>query len=513
LRHHTLYPINEPGFATPNPQTYYIHHPMLTHQLVTFTFLVFGEHEWSVRLAALIPSTLSLLLVAAIAWRNRGPLAGGAAALVFAFVPVNIWYGSHIDQGFPSIACLLAFFWFYLRWLQGARWPSALAALAFEALAGCFEWSPYFAFPVIFAHALWTGWRRGGRFRTFVLVHPLVAVVLPLGVHFWAVWRVGLLDDLLAAYRNRTAEISYRAFIDRMEEYAITLYGRVLMVAMVLWLCLALGRLISRRGRAADLVGLTFAFALISYMHVFKTAVVTHAYRQLYGNVWAALSVGDLVMQGGTLLRRKWPLRAGTSEGLGMAASLAVLALVTATTLPTSWAGLMESRLHGGVPGWKVFDPDLRQTAFASAIEGMTTQQDVLYYYPSFTWTPPHRMDWAFYYDRDPRRGRNLRSLTMLSPGERQHAVAIFFESELWGDERKAFAELAARHPVFQVGDLAALDLRIEGARISAYRLAPPSTVGRGILRQWLDGPYPFPRLLPDPALQNRVAAQVNEGR
>ena len=62
LRHHTLLPVNEPGFAPPRPGTYYIHHPVLTHQLVTLTFTIFGQHEWSVRLGALIPSFLSLLL-------------------------------------------------------------------------------------------------------------------------------------------------------------------------------------------------------------------------------------------------------------------------------------------------------------------------------------------------------------------------------------------------------------------------------------------------------------------
>ena len=32
----------------------------------------------------------------------------GFAALLFAIVPINVWYGSHIDPGLPGIACLLA---------------------------------------------------------------------------------------------------------------------------------------------------------------------------------------------------------------------------------------------------------------------------------------------------------------------------------------------------------------------------------------------------------------------
>ena len=52
MRHHTLLPINEPGFAPPRPGSYYIHHPVLTHQLVTLTFLLFGQHRWAAGLAA-----------------------------------------------------------------------------------------------------------------------------------------------------------------------------------------------------------------------------------------------------------------------------------------------------------------------------------------------------------------------------------------------------------------------------------------------------------------------------
>lgn len=518
LRHHTIYPVNEPGFAKPDPHTYYIHHPMLAHQIVTLTFFVFGEHEWAVRLAAFISSTASLLLIAALGRRHLGPLAGGAAALVFAFVPINIWYGTHMDPGFPSIAAMLAFFWFYLAWLKDGRWRSALWALGFEALAGCFEWSPYFAFPAIFAHVFWTGWRRGGRYRLFMVLHPLV-VMLPIATHFWLVRRASLLDDLFAAYRNRATTIPYRAFVDRMGEYGTTLFGRALLLAMAVWLLLALARLVSGRGRAVDMVGFTFAFALLTYTHVFENAVVTHAYRQLYGNVWAAMAVGDLVLVARSLGRRLRASRESVQDSVqdsvivrrGIVAAMALLVLVTVTTLPTSWAGLMESRLHGGVPGWKVFNPDMRQTAFAIEVEHMTSPKDALYFYPSFTWTPPHRMDWAYYYDRDPRRGRSMRSLTLLSAQERQHAVAILFQSELVGDERRAFAELASHHHVFQVQDLTALDLRSEGAGVSAFRLSPLPVKERGAIGRWFEGPYPVPRLQPDPVLESRVNAEIKQ--
>ena len=187
----------------------YIHHPVLPHEFVTLTFLLFGEHEWSVRLAALIPSFASLLILTAMAWRDLGPVAGAVAALVFAIVPVNVWYSVNMDQGFPSIACLLGFFFFYRRWLVAptddrTAWRAGLAALVFEALAGGFEWSPYFAFPAIFAHVIWTAARRRGRFVRFACLHPLT-VIVPLATHVFLVWRINMLDDWL-----RRSEVARR---------------------------------------------------------------------------------------------------------------------------------------------------------------------------------------------------------------------------------------------------------------------------------------------------------------
>jgi hypothetical protein len=505
LRHHTLLPVNEPGFAPPRAGSYYIHHPILTHQLVTLTFVLFGEHEWSIRLAALIPAFASLLLVTAIAWRKLGPPAGAMAALTFAVVPVNIWYSVNIDQGFPSIACLLAFFWFYLGWLETGRWSWAWAALAFEALAGGFEWSPYFAFPAIFAHVAWTALRRRGRYLGFGLIHPLV-VLVPLAAHVWAVSKSGMMSDLAAAYRNRAAEVAYSHFLRGMGEYGDTLYGRPLLAVMFIWLVWTIVRVARKRGRPVDLVGLTFAFALITYVHVFKVAVLTHAYRQLYGNVWAALAVADLASQLGAWARsfmvrrvRQTGVAAGR-VGLAVSAFLALGAL--AAIAPTAWAGLTESRAHGGIPGWKTFNPDLRQSVFAREVNRSTRPGDIIFFHGSFANPPPTRMDWAFYYDRDLSRGALLRVLQGLPPADRERAVVLVVPASLGPDELRAYAELSRGHSRLIVSDLVMLDLRSGRTTTRAFRLESQGDARPHGIARWLDGPYPWPRLLPDPARQ-----------
>ena len=491
---------------------------------MTLTFSIFGEHEWSVRLGALIPSFLSLLLVTAIAWRRLGPLAGATAALVFAVVPVNIWYSVNIDQGFPSIACLLGFFWFYLRWLDTGRWSLGITALGLELLAGGFEWSPYFAFPAIFAHVVWIAIKRKGRFRIFAALHPLV-VVLPLALHFGMVWRAGMLNDLLGAYRNRAADVTYDAFVLVMRQYGATLFGRVLMTVMVVWLVLTLVRLLRGQGKAIDLVGLTFAFALVTYVHVFKVAVITHAYRQLYANVWAAWAVADLAVRAqktttALLLRRSRhaagaasaasAARAARAASVGCLVAVVGVTAVMLATVPVAWAGLIESRAHGGIPGWKTFNPDLRQTAFASEVNRATRPGDTIYFHHSFANPPPHRMDWAFYYDRDLRRDLPLRALQRLSPGDRGHAVAIVLPGSLSADELRAYAELALHHPVLHIDDLVMIDLRKDGPDTRALALAPVDRGHTGALRRWFEGPYPWPRLVPDVRLRAADEALVH---
>lgn len=525
LRHHTIYPINEVGFRQPTPASYYLHHPVLTHQLVTLTFALFGEHEWSVRAGALIPSFLALILVTLIAWKFLSPLAGGAAAIAFALVPVNVWYESHIDQGFPSITCLLAFCFFYLRWLASGRWRFGAAALAFEALAGNFEWSPYFAAIPIFMHVWWIALRRRRqrRYLAFALLQP-VAVVLPLLFHYALVSHAGLAGDMRGAFHNRTASTAYPLFVDVMKRYADSLYGDALLVVMAGWIVMKAVRLLRLRARSVDVVPMVFAFAVITYMHFFQNAVITHGYRQLYGNVWAALAVADLVDGARRLalrLFRRRIRRVGGGRPVTRVFAAAVLIPVVVLTSKVSWSGLLESRLHGGVPGWASLNPDLRQTGFAIKLLRTTTRRDEIYFHPTHPWVPPHRMDWGFYYDRNVHRQVPLRSLLALSIPQRMHAIAVLMPQDLRGEDIRLFGELARQHPVWQVENLAAIDLRFDGASVEAYRVVPanrplPRVVPHSLsatMSEWLEGPYPFPRLERDPAAEARLRARIAEAQ
>jgi dolichyl-phosphate-mannose-protein mannosyltransferase len=512
LRFHTIYPVNVPGWAPPLARNYYIHHPVLPPQLTVLAFLLLGEHEYSIRIFAMLAPLVSLGLVAALVWRWFGRFQAGFAAVTFAIVPINVWYGSHMDHGFPSIAFLLGFLWFYLDWIETGRWRAATLALVLQALAGFCEWSPYVAFPLLFAHALWLALRRRGRFVTFAALQPL-AVVVPLGVHVALVWRAGLWADWVTAYHTRTASIPFGAFVRRMGEYGGTLYGSVLIVATAAWAVLTLARLATGRARARDLIGGTFLFALVVYAQTFHDAIVTHAYRQLYGNVAATLAATELVDTFVALVAARVAAQA-RPRVIVRAAAVVAAAILFVPTARLARAGMLESRAHGGIPGWTVFNPELDKAVLARHVHDVTRPGDTVYFHGSYPYPPPHRKDCAFYYDKDLRERFPLAEVERLTPAQRARGVLVLAPGALGPAEVAVYARLALQHPVFRVGAWAMVDLREAQARYELVRMMPPAPEGRGAFRAYLDGPYPWPQLVPDPqaAQAERVALEAMAG-
>lgn len=497
LRHGSILPVNEPTFATPKPEQYYLHHPVLTHHLVTLTLVLLGDHEYSVRAAGLLACAACFLLLARLMWVHWGPFQAAVAAATFVIVPINVWFASHIDPGYPSIAALLAFFIFYLRWLSTERWRDAIGALMCAALAGGFEWSPYLAAVPIFLQALWTGVIRRGRFLAFVPLYSL-AVALPLAAHALIVWKTGHVPEMLESYGIRTAGGLDQFFYRLSYEHAIAMFGRPLIVAIGLWLLLLTGRLASGRGRARDLVGVTFACALVLYVHIFREGALVHAYRYLYGGIVCAIAVCDLADACSSAIATRARHRGG---GVRLLVSVALPAVILGATLQPAYSAWLESRAKGGSP-FGVYNPEAEKVPFAELVRDHSRPGDILYVHPSFT----YQQETVYYLDRDARPS-SLAAVAALPPERRINALLLCVPAALSPEDRRLLSALARNHPVWLLSGYLMLDLRQPGAGVHAER--PIAPADRSLTLRFLEGPYPHLQRAADPMTATMFAAEL----
>jgi 4-amino-4-deoxy-L-arabinose transferase-like glycosyltransferase len=506
LRNGAVLPGNVPGTAAPTSGTYYVHHPILTHQLVTATFALFGDHEASVRLAAIFAFMASFGTLALLLFRNGGAGPALAGSLTFAVVPLHAWYGAHIDPGFPAIAALLGAFICYLAWLDGGGWRVGGGALLLLALSEGFEWTPYLVAVPWAVHVVITARAKRGRYRRYVPLF-LAAALLPAALHVVAIKRAGQWVDFVSAYENRAAPLSHTAFLSTIRAYAGSLIGRPLLVAIAVSLIAHLVRLARGRSRPRDLVFLCLLVGTLTYFELFRVAVVTHAYRFLFGGTIAALAVADLWESVTASLRGR---RAVPTMLVSVGPALLVAAIV-GTTVPTTWRGLIESRAHGGIPEWRVFDAHMARGLFARTLTRRSRLGDQILLHPSF----PFRMEIGYDLDRDLIGGVRLASLTRGGPGSTaaplplgRAALVAFTLDALGQDERRALGTLMAMHPFLQLGPYGLVDLRSNEARVDVFKLRPPGEDHRSLLQRYLYGPYLYPQLTRDDETAQRYATE-----
>ncbi|HJZ84117.1 MAG TPA: glycosyltransferase family 39 protein [Polyangia bacterium] len=483
LRHGTFLPSNVPCAFPPPRESYYLHHPVLTHHLVTLTMALLGENEYAVRAGGLLASTAALAFLVLLVWRRWGPWQAVLAAAIYTLVPVDVWFANHMDPGFPSIACLLGFFLAYLRWLDDGRWRWGGLALLGMFMAGGFEWSPYLAALPIGLHVLAVGIWRGGRYLGFVPLY-LLSVLVPLGVHFLIIYKTGHWAEFVSSYHIRTAGPEGKAFAQIMYGHALTMLGPLLWVVAA-WVILLIVRLAMGRLRARDLVGVAFLFAQLAYMPIFRGAIITHHYRFLYSGVVCALAVVDLAEAAAALAGWALPRRATVARVLaGGAVGLAVCALA----IKPAWAALLESRLHGGIPEWGHYEPDSAKIAFAEMVRDATRPTDLLLIHRTLS----YRMELVYYLDREQPHLPSLGRALSLPKEQLARALVLCVPAGLGADERRTLNELLRAHPSHQVDRYLMIDLRTTGPHIVIDRVFPPQRRTAAAL-YWVG---PWPRLL-----------------
>ena len=165
------------GVVEPEEFEFYYHHPPLNVWAMALSFRAFGVSEWSARLMPLAASILGIALLYGLAAELYSRRAALAAAALLAFAPGETYYADHVDPyGSLGLFCTLLAVFGYARFLRTERTRDLAVCIA-GVSAGCLTtWTPYFAVPLLLAHAALSTPRSQWRERAGLLALPLCAV-------------------------------------------------------------------------------------------------------------------------------------------------------------------------------------------------------------------------------------------------------------------------------------------------------------------------------------------------
>ena len=154
----------------------YTHHPALYPVISGVSLILFGHHEWALRLPAVVLSMLSLILLYRLALRIFGARVALLAAAAYATLPLAAHYGSQTCYECAIICLQLLALGTYHRW-AGSGQTRALAWCALCIfIAGLFDWQGLFIVPGLLAHAAFFRGRETPERRWRVLLLPAAAV-------------------------------------------------------------------------------------------------------------------------------------------------------------------------------------------------------------------------------------------------------------------------------------------------------------------------------------------------
>ena len=173
-----LAPVVNTGMVDPSQFEVYYHHPVLSMLLTSVSFRVFGEHEWSARLAPLIFSLLTLLLVFRGARRWFGDATALVALAFMAVLPIDAYYATHLDPyGSMAIFFTVLAVASYERWASDGSQRHFGICVGAVALGCMTSWFTYLVVPAIALHWFFTR-RTGARVGDWVRIVTLPATTV-----------------------------------------------------------------------------------------------------------------------------------------------------------------------------------------------------------------------------------------------------------------------------------------------------------------------------------------------
>ena len=166
------------GVVAPSDFEFYYHHPPLNVWAMALSSGLFGVGEASARAVSLAASLAAMGLLYALAAQLYSRRAGLAAVALLAFMPAEVYYADHVDPyGSLGLGLVLLAVWGYARYLSEGRTRDLVVCIV-GVTAGCLTtWTPYFALPLLLAHAALSLPREQWRERAGLLILPLCGLL------------------------------------------------------------------------------------------------------------------------------------------------------------------------------------------------------------------------------------------------------------------------------------------------------------------------------------------------
>ena len=224
--------------------TYYLHHPPLFYFLVSFSFRLFGVHEWSARLVPILFSIVSLFFFNKLVRRIWGIEEAYFSTLLLALLPMNLYFSRVFLQESSMTLGLILILWYYVRWREGRRPTDYQRIVVLFVFFGLLDWPAYYILPLLSIHTLIVdrGSESPGKLRMLLL--PLfglllfsvnLAYVSYLSVHQGG---GGLLDSFIFRSAVKTPFLRYSLvdFIRTEAKWGYNFFTPIVPLLSIVWI-------------------------------------------------------------------------------------------------------------------------------------------------------------------------------------------------------------------------------------------------------------------------------------
>ncbi|MFO0758119.1 MAG: glycosyltransferase family 39 protein [Byssovorax sp.] len=347
LRWHIAGPVWEYGTAPPPPSAYYCHHPWGIFWTTAALMKVLGRHDYLCRLAPVLLSAATPVLLYRLGRAIWRPIAGAVAAASFVVLPITLAFANFNALEVPVIAWSLLGLFGQVRLAQTGRrrylWVFLIGA--FMALDS--DWPAFVLFGGLLGFNLLRGYvlrpffgpLRGERRFAESWALGVALTALTLGLYLYLFQKSGKLDDLAGSYGMRSAgnKIAFSQVLAQRRYWIELCFTPVALSVGALGTGVAALRLLALRREHEVLPLLWFLMAAVQYV-VFKQGADIHVFWPHYFAGSFALAMGALAATlaalGERLSRRAGRAISPRPAFVALAVCLLPLALVARDGIP-----------------------------------------------------------------------------------------------------------------------------------------------------------------------------------